>query len=357
MKPLRALLLALVVFASVVSATQVSAARKYEGKTMYFYIGIAPKQLEDIAAYIAPKLKDEYGLNISGELAGATAMLEKIVVMRDRPTVSIVGWAEAIGLQACGMGLCAPIDFKQAPNLMNLYPWAINKVNGNVGVLVDDFVAVGLIYNTEAFKNLPPPTSWSDLWRPDLAGRVSITAPESTWGIAFLVMLAKMGGGDENNIEPAFVRIKTLLPNVQAIHTWSSDLAKMMQLGQIWAATTGSNMGPALKAQGFPAAWVAPTDGTPMVNGGVSIVANAPFQDAAHRFLDLYFSPEFQVIRSRNAGLNPTNIRAWSMLSAEEKKAKPVGVTDLYKLRRLDWAAINKNRAAWVERWHKEIQR
>jgi len=352
-----AVVVALALGLSIVPAARVSAARKYEGKTMYVYVGISPQAREDIMAYIAPKLKDEYGLDLAAELVGSTTLLEKIIVMRDKPTVTIANWDEPIGVQACGMGLCAPIDAKQAPNLINLYPWALNKVNGNLQVLATGVVAVGIIYNTDAFKNQKPPASWNDLWRPEVAGRISITAPESTWGLGFLVMLARLSGGSENNIDPAFARLKTLLPNVQMIHTWSSDLAKLMQLGQVWEATTGSNMGPALKAQGFPAAWVAPTDGAPMVNGGMSIVANAPFQDAAHSFLNVYFSPEFQALRARHAGLIPTNIRAWSMLSEAEKKALPIGPNDLYKLARLDWAAVNRNRAAWVERWHKEIQR
>jgi putative spermidine/putrescine transport system substrate-binding protein len=333
------------------------AAKKYDGKTMSVYIGISPQAREDIMSYIAPRLQDEYGLTLSGELLGSTTMAEKIVVMRDRPTVTLVNWDQPIGVQQCGAGLCAPIDLRQAPNVMNLYPWAIDKVNGSVEVLSTGALGVGLIYNTDAFKSLKPPASWSDLWRPEVNGRISITAPESTWGLAFLVMLARMSGGGENNIDPAFARLKTLLPHVQTIHTWSSDLAKLMQLGQVWEATTGSNMAPAMRAQGFPAAWVAPTDGSPMVNGGISIVANAPYQDAAHAFLNLYFSPEFQAMRARHSGLIPTNIRAWHLLSDAERKALPLGPNDLYKLQRLDWVAINKNRAAWVERWHKEIQK
>jgi putative spermidine/putrescine transport system substrate-binding protein len=343
-------------FLTVLPATG-RAARKYEGKTMYVYIAIAAQAREDTMAYIAPRLKDQYGLNLSGELMGSTTMVEKLIVMRDKPTVTLVSWDQPIGVQECRSGLCAPIDVKQTPNIINLYPWAIDKVDGNIEVLSTGALAVGVIYNSEAFKNLKPPTSWTDLWRPEVNGRISITAPESTWGLAFLVMLAKMGGGGEDNIDPGFARLKTLLPHVQTIHTWSSDLAKLMQLGQVWEATTGSNAASAMRTEGFPAAWIAPREGAPMVNGGISIVANAPYQDAAHTFLNLYFSPEFQAMRARHTGLLPTNIRAWTLLSDSERRALPMGPNDLYTLQQLDWGAINKNRVAWIERWHREIQR
>jgi putative spermidine/putrescine transport system substrate-binding protein len=279
--------------------------------------------------------------------------------MREKPTVTIANWDEPIGIQACGMGLCVPLDATRVANLASLYPWALHRIEGKLQVLATGVVSVGLIYNTDEFtrRNLKPPTSWNDLWRPELSGRISITAPESTWGIGLLVMLAKLGGGGEANIDPGFAKLKTLLPHVQTIHTWSSEMSKLLQLGQVWVATTGSNMGPALKAQGFPAAWVAPADGAPMINGGISIVANAPFEDAAYAFLNHYFSPEFQALRAKNAGLGPTNSRAWGKLSKAETQALPIGPDDLPKLQRLDWLTINKNRAAWVERWHKEIQR
>jgi putative spermidine/putrescine transport system substrate-binding protein len=357
MKRYLALALALALGLSIVPATRGVAAKKYDGQTMSVYVGISPMAREDIMQYIAPKLKDEYGLSLSAELLGSTTMIQKLIVMRSKPTVTLINWDEPIGIEGCGMGLCAPIDLRRVPNLINLYPWAIDKVNNSPEVLSTGVVGVGLIYNTEAMKGMKPPTSWNDLWRPELSGRVSITAPESTWGLAMLVMLAKLGGGGANNIDPGFQRLKTLLPHVQTIHTWSSELAKLLQLGQVWLATTGSNMAPALDAQGFPAAWVAPVDGAPMVNGGISIVAHAPYQDAAYTFLNLYFSPEFQALRARHAGLGPTNIRAWSLLSATDRKALPIGPNDLYKLQRLDWVAINEHRAAWVERWHREIQK
>ena len=359
MRRYAAIVAALTLVLSAWPVGRVSGAKKYEGQTMYVYAGISPQVREDIMAEIAPKLKEEYGLALSVEALGSTTILEKIVVMREKPTVTIANWDEPIGIQACGMGLCAPIDINQARNVADLYPWALHKIDGKLQVLATGVVSVGLIYNTDEFsrRNLKPPTSWNDLWKPELADRITITAPESTWGIGFLVMLAKLGGGGESNIDPGFAKLKTLLPKVQAIHTWSSELAKLLQLGQVWEGTTGSNMGPALKAQGFPAAWVAPTDGSPMINGGISIVANAPFADAAHTFLNVYFSPEFQALRAKHAGLVPTNSRAWSQLSKAEAQALPITPEDLPKLQRLDWVTINRDRAAWVERWHKEIQR
>jgi putative spermidine/putrescine transport system substrate-binding protein len=337
--------------------TRAGAARRYEGHTMTVYANIAPRVREDITEYIAPRLKEKFGIDLAVEPLGSTAMLEKILVQRARPRVSVAGWDQPVGVHACLMGLCAPIDLARAPNLRAAYDWALIKVGGDIKVVATSLVGVGLIYNREEFarRGLRPPTSWNDLWRDDLRGRISITAPESTWGLAALVMLAKLGGGSEANIEPGFAKIKSLLPRLHTIHTWSSELAKLLQLGEVWLATTGSNMGPALKVQGFPAEWVAPQEGSPVVGGGMSIIANAPYPDVAHEYVNLYFSAEFQALRARNGGLTPTTRTGYAKLSAHEKISLPL--RPLGKLVHLDWATIMQAREGWIERWQKEIRR
>lgn len=89
---------------------------------------------------------------------------------------------------------------------------------------------------------------------------------------------------------------------VHTIHKWSSKLVKLLQVGEVWIGITGSNIAVSLTGQGFPAKWIAPKEGAPMVNGGISIIANAPYQDTDHNFPNLHFSPEFQLIRIRESG-------------------------------------------------------
>jgi putative spermidine/putrescine transport system substrate-binding protein len=348
----------LVILCLAVTSSSVLAAKKYEGETMQVFIGITPLAREQVVDYIAPRLKEKYGINLAGETMGSTGMVEKIVVMKDNPRVSIAGWDTPIGVRAAEMGLCAKIDVAKVPNLKNMYDWAIIRVDGDVKVLTTAVIGVGILYNEDEFKRkgLAPPTSWSDLWRKDLSGRVSITALESTWGTAALVVFARLEGGGEDNIDPGFKKVKTVLPYVHTIHTWSSELTKLLQLGEVWMGTTGSNMGPALRAKGFPAKWVAPKEASPMVNGGMSIIANAPYQDVAHDFLDLYFSEEFQLRRMRESGIVSPIKTVWDKLSKEEIEALPITDKDFDKLMRLDWTKINKERASWIERWHKEIK-
>src|SRR5690606_41124953 len=68
-----------------------------------------PQVREDIMAYIAPRLKEKYGLNLAVEPIGSAPMLERILIQRDNPRATIPGWDEPIGIHACEMGLCSQI--------------------------------------------------------------------------------------------------------------------------------------------------------------------------------------------------------------------------------------------------------
>ena len=331
--------------------------RKYEGQKMYVYAGITPHARDLIVTYIAPVLKEKWGIDLVVEELGSKTMLQKIVLMRDKPTVTICEWDIAVAIQAAAMGLTAPINLDLIPNARDLYEGVFYKADGEVYAIAKEMGGVGLIYNEEIFQRegLEPPDSWYDLWRPELSGRVSITAPESTWGTAFLVVLAQLEGGGIENIDPAFEKLKTLLPHIHTIHTWSSELAKLMQLGEVWLGTTGDNMGPAMRGQGFPVKWVMPKEGAPDTSGGVSIIKNAPYQDVAHDYLNLYFSLEYQIRRVFWSGITSPHKKVWTILSPAQIAERPITPENFDKLIRLDWAKIAEYRDEWIERWHKEL--
>ena len=129
-----------------------------------------------------------------------------------------------------------------------------------------------------------------------------------------------------------------------------------MQLGEVWIAIQSQNIASAMRETGFPARWVAPKEGAAMVNGGVSIIAKAPYQDVAYDYLNLYYSQEFQLRRMRESGSLPPIKTVWDKLSPKDRESLSITDRDFGKLTQLDWAKIGKERATWVERWKKEMK-
>src|SRR5262249_28265928 len=61
---------------------------------------------------------------------------------------------------------------------------------------------IGLAYNTQLVK--APPAGWADLWRPEYKGLVAIPRASSNLGLGFLAVIAKLNGGSEDQLDPAF---------------------------------------------------------------------------------------------------------------------------------------------------------
>ncbi|WP_026379212.1 ABC transporter substrate-binding protein [Afifella pfennigii] len=352
---------AIVATAALAAATgSIAPAKAQDACTeMQVFLSISPNHREDVMDYIAPRLKEATGVDLVAEAIGSANMVERISAQMPQPRITIAHWDVAVGIAACDQGLCTPIDLSRAPNAQNLYDWAYTKTpEGETNILATNVIGVGLLYNAEEFEknDIPPPTSWEDLSRPELKGRISITAPASTWGTAALVQWSKMQGGGESDIEAGFDKAKSLMDNMHTVHTWSSELSNLMQLGEVWMGTTGSNMAPALRAQGLPLRWVMPEEGGPLVGGGVSLVKGAPCEDAAYEYLNLYYSEDFQLQRIKNGGLASPLPAAWEALSDEDRQNMDLGPNDFDKLVNFDWREIAKHRPEWIERWQREMQ-
>src|SRR5215216_2557074 len=190
--------------------------------SMQVFLGVAPQNRANVMSYIAPRLKEKHGLDLIAEEIGSGNMLERIGAQGGAPRLSIAHWDTPIGVEACARGLCEPMDASRIPNLAQLDPKSVIKDDqGRIVLLSPEVVGIGLVYNEEMFKknNLLPPTSWADLTRTELKGRISVTAPASTFGTAALVMYAKMNGGGESNIDPGFAFVQSLMPNMNSIRT------------------------------------------------------------------------------------------------------------------------------------------
>ena len=223
-------------------------------------------------------------------------------------------------------------------------------------MLTAGVVGVGILYNEEELKKnkLPIPKSWADLNKPEYVGRLGITAPQSSMGTAALVMLARINGGGEKNIEPGFV-------GDQEDHAEEHDLH--LVVGNVEPVPAGrsvdrrelANIAPALRAKGLPIRFSLPTEGSPTANTGMSMVKGAPCEAAAYEYMNLYFSDEFQAMRMAQGALSASK-DAWSKITPELRAELGMGPEDLDKFIDLDWRAINEARPGWIERWTREIK-
>src|SRR5699024_9430192 len=80
------------------------------------------------------------------------------------------------------------------------------------------YAAIGLTYRSDLFdeKGLEEPSEWEDLFDPDLEGEVGMFSSGISAPYEQLVSLAVTEGGDQENIDPGFEKMKNLVDSGQA---------------------------------------------------------------------------------------------------------------------------------------------
>ncbi len=279
-------------------------------------------------------------------------VIAKIKASPADPPFDVIVLDEGPHLQAVADGLVQRLDDKSVPNLAQVYP-AYRKVTQGFGV-PQAYSVVGLAYNTKKVKT--PPTSWRDLFKPEYKGQVGVVNLNSSLGVAFLVMLAKMNGGGEGNIEPGFQAFKTLMGSVSAVAPRPGALAALFERDEVAIAPLWNNTILTLREKGLPVDWVVPKEGAIVVMSVMNMVTNTKNPALAAQFISDAISRDYQLKAAippyffgpTNSGVN---------LPAALRRYLPTRPEEVEQLLSLDWTAINKNRQAWTDRFSRELGR
>ena len=177
--------------------------------------------------------------------ATSSEIMATAIAQKSNPQVDVVMCDYTSWVLGKDQGLFAPIDATSVPNLKNVYDYAPIKDGDKTIGSFTYADTIGIIYQPEMFKKngWKIPTGWDDLFRPELAGKISIPPVSNTYGMFTLVHFARAGGGGENNIDPGFAALKKLAPSVM---DWTNTFAKLgeeMQNQQVALAVFGATSG------------------------------------------------------------------------------------------------------------------
>jgi putative spermidine/putrescine transport system substrate-binding protein len=300
---------------------------------------------------VIPPFERTHNVRIDYLAGNSTDNLARLQAQRGRQEISVVQLDDGVMYQAIALGFCAPVE---AATLAALYP--IARVEGRA--IGTAFNATGFGYNTRIFaeRGLAPPTSWNDLFRPEFRGRLSIPGIDNTYGLHTLVMLARLHGGGEANIDPGFRMMRERVnPNVLAYESSPGKMSELFQNNEIWIAIWGTSRLKALRDSGFPVAYVAPTEGAVVLMTTACAVEGGPQPALAQAFLRHLSSPEIQRANAAAFASGPTNPA--TTLSPEEAREVIYGEAQVRNLVTMDWAAINRVRTEWTRRWQREVER
>ncbi|SON56752.1 Spermidine/putrescine-binding periplasmic protein precursor [Hartmannibacter diazotrophicus] len=298
---------------------------------------------------LKPYFEEKTGATVSQSPMLATEQIAKLTAAKGgEPPFDVAMLDEGPALEAIDAGLIAPFDASKSPNYADLP----EKFQGEYGPAIT-MQAIGIAYNPETIKT--PPTSWEDLWKPEYAGRVGITSLASTLGLAFLLDINRLEGGDESNMDAGFKKLQSLLPNLAAVSANFGAHGALFQQGEIDIGVQNFNFAEVLKAKGVPIEFVKVSTGTPGWKTTMHVVKGATKSDLAHAYIDSQLSADVQSEMAK-APWNtiPTN----SKVPVEGIVAEKFGSTpeDLEKFVFFDWKKVNEGRAAWTDQFNRDIR-
>ncbi len=316
-----------------------SAARAKGGVTSAIYPGSWDEQYRSI---VAPALKKAHDIDLALEPLFAVDQIAKAVAARGISPFDCFVLDPGPRVTAIERGLFEAFDPKKLTNVGKLPA----NFSDTWGVACNAQI-VGIAYNP---KKLPKPKSWKDLFEEPYASRLGLTGFQTTFGTVSLIEMAKVFGGSETNVEPIFAEIKKILPKVAAV-TAPAALPGLFQQGQIDVTYTNTNNVTTLKARGVDIEFAIPDTGAITFITTLHIAKGAENKDNAYKYIDTAISAPIQeALMKSPAGLLPVH--------------KDVGLAgdlpiksldELSKFVTHDWTKINPQRAAWIERFNKEV--
>lgn len=300
---------------------------------------------------IIPEFEKTHDVRIAFVPGNSTENLARLQAQRSAQELDVVLLDDGPMYQADALGFCAPIN--DLPIMADVYDLARLSENA-VGI---GFVATGFTYNKDWFarEGWDVPTSWQDLKDPKFDQILSIPPISNTYGLHALVMLARLAGGGESDIDPGFTEMADeVAPAVLAFEPSSGKMSELFQSEEIAISVWGSGRTKSLADTGFPAGFVYPEDGAVALLLAGCPVVDSDVPEESQAFIEYLLDPEIQVLIADAMGAGPVNSK--SELPPELAETLPYG-DRIESLVTLDWDTINANRTEWTTRWAREVER
>lgn len=243
-----------------------------------------------IAPETVPNFEKEFGVRVRyGLYESNEEMLAK--VMTDNSGWDIVFPTHSRIQPMVRNGLLARLDGSRLRNLDNLdgqfrHPFWDPDLEFCVPYMWN---ATGIVYNT----SIAPPTSWADLWRPNLNGRVTMLDDvEDVIGACLLKNGASFDSTDPGQLAAARAEAVAQKKYLRAyINAEVRDqlVSGDVLMAQLWSTTAEMAI---RGAQAGKLAFVYPREGFPVYCDNAAILRESRHLEAAHQFIDYILRPE-----------------------------------------------------------------
>lgn len=336
------------------AAMLASGAAAAETKTLY--LGMNGGEMEKaFTQHVFPDFEKANDVKIVVVPGTSAEVLAKLQAAKDNPQMHLVFLDDGVMVRAIGLGLCQKTE--PDPVLAELYPDARIEDDMAMGVTLG---LTGIGYNTRIFEEegWAAPTSWMDLADPKFEGKVVFQSlSSSTYGLHGFLMVNRIQGGSETDVEPGFGKWgETIGRNVLEYIPSSGKLSEMVQTGEAAIFPLTPTVVAGLKDKGIPVAYAQPKEGGVLLMTAECVVAGNSEPALAQKLAHYLLTSEAQAKALQYGNQIPSNAKAAG--------ATPAAAAMLAEFRfyldhavALDWDQINAHRPEWNDRWNRTVER
>ena len=125
---------------------------------------------DKLKKYVYAPFEKKFDVDIVIETGNNAARLNKLKLRKGKGT-DLIYLVESYTMDAIKAGMIERIDRNNIPNISEIYPLARAPFGNDYGPAYT-VMRAGIIYDTKQISD--PITSWNDLWRTNLVGKISV---------------------------------------------------------------------------------------------------------------------------------------------------------------------------------------
>lgn len=321
--------------------------KKFAGVTLRIngYGGVYDKALIE---NVAKPLEQSTGLKIEFIPSSSTADLAKLISNKGNPHIDLFMADSPLMPQAIAGGILETVAAADAPNLGRVLPGF--REFGDYGAPFS-VASIVPVYNSDTVK--PPLTSFADIARPDLKGKVATFLVTGYTGWMVLLALAEGNGGSLTNLEPGYKLIAAAKENI--VTTPPSSVAHLQAFtqGEAQAGTFWDGRAFEARKSGTPLQTVVAKEGIYAVTSYTNIVRGCRNKEAALAYINQLLSDQGMLAVPKALRYGPTTDVALGDLASDILINSPERAA---LKRQIDWKALMEQGGALSERMNRELR-
>lgn len=297
--------------------------------------------------YVAKPFEEKHKVKVEFVLGGVDISKLRAEVQAGSPSIDVLNFSFHNYLQAEREGLLEKLDLENMPESKNLY----SQARYGPFAVITNYGVFGIAYRKDKISK--PPVSWFDLWDPAYKQAIASRDIDVAHTLELLQLLATLGGGGPNNLDPGFKKFKELRPNIKMWVASHADMQNALTRGEVAIGIENNSRTLAMKKAGVPVEFVIPKEGGLAQITLVGISKGTKNKVFAEKLINEMLTAEAQKAFAVE-GLYGPSIKTIT-IDPEIAKYMPYGQEQVSRLVNLDPIVMDKI-GEIVERWNKEIR-